>query len=551
MTSPLEMLETKRKLILYPKESNLYRKLAEIMHKYNSYDEAIRAYELSLDLNDNNDETHCKLGLTFHNLGQHLNAIMHYEKALYINPLNPNANYYLGFILIQENKIAEAIKYLKKCLQITNDIPEAFHLLSLSLERMKKSAEAREVLYNRLHQLESSKSKERCHELFFTMGEIASSRRNYESISCHLNGILDILLSKLNSKVLHCFGDSHRSVFNNISKIRCYNVGQGTAYNLLEEKSSSGAGSKIINILKTLSPNKDSIILTFAEIDCMEHIGKQSMKSKVNPNEIINRLCNRYFEFVKKLTTKGFQVLIYGPAFSGYALNSYGSPKERNYFLVRFNKVMAMGCKTLENVYFVSLDDLFIDSKSLLPKLEFSSDARHLDFFPNGSSHIQSIILSRYIHEISLNNDEHFDQLMISKSNINHSEGKFYTLLESSKIEELQIGNFNILTPIFISNKENIASSMIIDLLDHLPVNQISFNIHSDKEINLSLLIELFSKDGKEFELKYEKSNKLDIFFNFNAIACRSIRIEFFTNKNSYFTINNFEVKGEAFVLNE
>ena len=66
---------------------------------------------------------------------------------------------------------------------------------------------------------------------------------------------------------IHCFGDSHRAVFKNQSKIICHNVGAGTAYNLTNENSKTGAGNKIFKKINELDATREAILLVFGEID--------------------------------------------------------------------------------------------------------------------------------------------------------------------------------------------------------------------------------------------------------------------------------------------
>ena len=157
-----------------------------------------------------------------------------------------------------------------------------------------------------------------------------------ENMSRNIDGkriidkLCNILLKRFNKKKIICFGDSHRSVFNNVGKIETINVGSGTAYNLNRDDSLTKSGKKIKDELKKRIPKEDIILLTFGEIDCMEHIYKNRFRTNKDVTKIVEEIIDRYIKFINYVTNKGFTCLIYGPAFSGRAFNSYGRIKDRN-----------------------------------------------------------------------------------------------------------------------------------------------------------------------------------------------------------------------------
>ncbi len=537
----------KQALIINAHQSDIYRHIGELFHGETLYQKAIKAFNCSLNINNQDDQTHCSLGLTLHNLGRHKEAIYHYKKAADLNPKNYTALYYIGFILIQENRVEEAIESLKSCISISKDTSPAYYLLGLALERQGQYKEARRIIDEKILE-----NKTLFPEISFAMGELETKRRQYQCHSSHSGGLVEILLSKLNKKKLHCFGDSHRSVFNNLPFIECHNVGSGTAYNLIKVESTSGAGNQILEKIKIFNPEEDALIMAFAEIDCMEHIGKRSMLDQVDPNDLIKFLANRYCEFIDKLISKGFKVLIYGPAFSGYALNSYASQKERNYMLIKLNQKMRERCNNKKNAWFTSLDDLFINSKNILPRMNFSEDARHLDFFPSGSSEIQSIILSRFIQEMSDTYNEINNRFKTIHSLQNHCVNKPFIIVKNSKKSCLVKGILNEVNKIEIENNKDDFTSMIIDLLDHTLISQISFGINSignGKELNIKIFIELFSQKGIVFgsETTAKTGSKFNMIFD--PKISRSIRIRFKTLEKSAFTINKLLIAGKIYIV--
>ena len=69
------------------------------------------------------------------------------------------------------------------------------------------------------------------------------------------------------------------------------------------------------------------------------------------------------------ITMRGFKCLIYGPAFSGRAFNSYGSISERNNIILHFNQEVRKKLKNNKNAYYFSLDSILIGDDAQ-PRLE-------------------------------------------------------------------------------------------------------------------------------------------------------------------------------------
>ena len=146
--------------------------------------------------------------------------------------------------------------------------------------------------------------------------------------------IVDILcrtlLKRFNKRHILCFGDSHRSVFNNIEGIKTINVGSGTAYNLKKNESSTKAGKKIKLELEQTNNDETLVLLAFGEIDCMEHVYKNVYRNQRDVTEVVKSIVENYVEFIEEITNMGYTCMVYGPAFSGKAFNSYGAIVERN-----------------------------------------------------------------------------------------------------------------------------------------------------------------------------------------------------------------------------
>ena len=345
-------MDARQRFLEAPEAAASYAELGHALHQRVDYDAAIRCYQTGLNIDGNCDRLHCLLGLTYHNLGNHPLAIKRYSNAATLNPANAEAHYYLGFILIQEGRIVEAVEQLRQSLALNADLNPAYYYLGLALERLGRHEEAHSLLCKRLQDT----ATEPAPDVVFTLGEIVSRRRRYTTEACHTQALVNALLRTLKKKHLHVFGDSHRSVFNHLGSVSCHNVGAGAAYNLVASKSSTGAGNKILAITKGLNTESDCIVLVFGEIDCMEHLFKNHFRTGDEPDALLDILVDRYIGFARLLTGKGFNVLIYGPAFSGLALNSYGGLRERNWLVKRFNQKLSKACHADPMILFASLD---------------------------------------------------------------------------------------------------------------------------------------------------------------------------------------------------
>jgi tetratricopeptide (TPR) repeat protein len=477
--SELESIQDQ--IINSPTSTTGYTELGLYLHARVDYEKAIKAYEVGLHENPNDDYLHCKLGLTYHNNGNHERAITHYQKAVSINPQNAEAQYYLGFILIQEGDTADAISSLRLAINVNPNLDPAYHYLPLALESTGSHDEAIDLLFSRLKQSYPTPSG----HVIFTLGELLSRRKQYRSESCHAQACVNALLEVLNKQTIHCFGDSHRSVFNNLDHIVCHNVGSGTAYNLISTNSSTGAGNKILKAVSELNPYRHAILLVFGEIDCMEHLHKNAYRKNASPESLIEELSTRYVQFAKTLNALDFEVLIYGPAFSGVALNSYGQLLERNHLLKQFNKKLRSECQSLEKLTFASLDHLLIDS-ALRPRLELSRDGRHMDHFPKGSKVMQGIILSAFLAEIQRRQEFHKKdhEHLEFVARFNHAHSKPYAVMEQPRTTKDQNSSYRItetgLTleegskPFKVSHSSR-QTALVIDLLDHVPIDRVAF----------------------------------------------------------------------------
>jgi hypothetical protein len=159
---------------------------------------------------------------------------------------------------------------------------------------------------------------------------------------------------------IHCIGDSHTSFFTGrneiqaeypaivksiVSKIFTYRLGAPLAYTLCEKNTKYRSNEKLFEILGTLNPQEDAILLCFGEIDCRAHLIKQAQIRDIGIGEIIEECVRRYLEVILKIKALGFNVGVWNaiPTAMGFEDETleypyFGTYLERNKTAFGFNE---------------------------------------------------------------------------------------------------------------------------------------------------------------------------------------------------------------------
>lgn len=523
------------------------------LHQNAQYEAAVRCYKRGLDLEEGSDRLHCLLGLTYHNLGDHTEAIYHYRKSTELNERNEEAHYYAGFIYIQENRLDEAIFHLETALSINNDMGSAYHYLAVALTRTGQERKALDILKERLSNTPNRPEA----EVIFTLGDLLSGRRKKNREQEHAQQCAERLLTEIRRKRLHVFGDSHRSVFNNLEHIKCHNVGAATAYNLISTNSSTGAGNKILKATNSLNPSHDAVLLVFGEIDCMEHIFKNAYKGGQEPEAIIDELVKRYITFTSLLRNRGFTILIYGPAFSGVAMNSYGSLTERNWLVKTLNTKLRTATREQSCTFFTCLDHLLIE-ENLSPVLSLSEDGRHLDHFPQGSTVIQGAIFSGFIQELQRRSKVHTcSRLSLIEYKDLGSQKPYISIERDRRNGRCFVQTGQDISELVTKAACNTGKELyiVVDMLDHLMVNRVALTLQpvtTNQEIRGEIQLTAIQHKHQHEVLRqaFSTHGEEQISMELEPTVARAVwlRIRFSevktTNTNQNLRIRNLQVMG-------
>jgi tetratricopeptide (TPR) repeat protein len=112
-----------------------YRNVGIILAKAGSTQEAIREFELALQLKPNMADTHCNLAVALQREGKLEEAIRHYRQALQADPNYADAHYDLGTALVRVNRTSEAMQEWQATLRINPEHAMAQANIGVALEQ--------------------------------------------------------------------------------------------------------------------------------------------------------------------------------------------------------------------------------------------------------------------------------------------------------------------------------------------------------------------------------------------------------------------------------
>jgi lysophospholipase L1-like esterase len=178
-------------------------------------------------------------------------------------------------------------------------------------------------------------------------------------------------------------GDSHTNIFLNSSLFQVFHIGPATAYNLINENSSTKSSDKIKTILNKVKKG-DIVIFVFGEIDCRIHIYYQFKKKHETQtiSDLIKITILNYCTYVEKIKNQGINVCICGITPPGEEGNIYNYPyyADRNLqqkIYQEFNSELKCNCNNLR-INFLDIFPMVSDESGFLLK-EYSDDGLHLN----------------------------------------------------------------------------------------------------------------------------------------------------------------------------
>jgi len=198
-------------------------------------------------------------------------------------------------------------------------------------------------------------------------------------------------------KTIHCIGDSHICFFfgsdvyedtingsSLIPHFKIYHVGPSLAYNLCKSGTKVMGREKTFGVLENVIPVGSTVMLCFGEIDCRYHILRQAKKQNKDTRTIADDCIGRYFDFIKEIKAKGYEVLVWAviPSARDYGYRDpiyprLGTCAERNdltrYFNERLENLLAG-----ESIKFISIFEQLIDGGNITKDQFYIADKVHI-----------------------------------------------------------------------------------------------------------------------------------------------------------------------------
>jgi len=163
----------RKSLQLNPEALKIHRNLAQIYVNKGKYDKAIEHYKKVIEINPKLVDIYDKLGDIYKRQGKYDKAIEHYKKAIEINPKLVDIYDELGDIYKRQGKHDKAIEYYKKVMQFSPDYLDAYRFLAeiyFNRGDYKKAVQ----LYNKMIEINPEFT-----EAYMNLGHIYSDEGKY------------------------------------------------------------------------------------------------------------------------------------------------------------------------------------------------------------------------------------------------------------------------------------------------------------------------------------------------------------------------------------
>ena len=225
--------------------------------------------------------------------------------------------------------------------------------------------------------LGSHRDKDRAYEFLFKSVEGIYAPKLHKADYCD-----DIVLSikkEIGVEEVVCMGDSHVLLLEGVNELNVFQTGSPTAYNLLNENSSTGAINIIRSILSNYNPQKTACILNYAELDIRNHIYKHVAQGTKGLFECCEIVVDRYMQVLKEVKGYGFQAMAIGPFGSGLGTPRHGEIKERGIIACTIDALLKKSCED-ENIPYSSMISTIVRSDYQHSNSFFGNvDDNHLD----------------------------------------------------------------------------------------------------------------------------------------------------------------------------
>ncbi|WP_236069786.1 tetratricopeptide repeat protein [Prochlorococcus marinus] len=450
----------RRALASNPEDINCLVNLGILLKKEGEFEEAIASYRKAIEVKPDFVEAHSSLGQMLMEKGDYLASTGCFKQALSLDNGHFNSSASLGFSFFLSGDIDSAIFYYSHRLAL-EFCPISAYYLFRSVDR---------------------RIPEKINAEFDIASDFCASAMRYMGIESVL-----------------AFGDSHVMAFSGVKGIEVNYVGASTAYNLLEEKSSSGGSERVWSRLRKVYGDKASIaiMLCFGEIDCRNHVVRQCYLRRMSIRESVSNVVSKYLQFIHLLHEAGFKVIVYGCYGSGSHFNAVGSEVERNLAAYELNQQLREACLQI-NVPCFSLIDLFVDEYGYTRKHLMSDDA-HLPEKGNAGIEVRSILMARFLQSCK----QMFSLASTYDSHLTSAWENSYCnyVIVNLGTASQAICHWDVNG--FLALMQNSISNLWLDLGSHLLVGSLGFQFDEKSDISSDLQCPFYLKlDGQELSVK-------------------------------------------------
>lgn len=186
-------------------------------------------------------------------------------------------------------------------------------------------------------------------------------------------------------------GDSHGNIFEHLEgfTVKLFLAGP-TAYNIAKENSTLKTKQKIADVLNSIDKQKDTLILSFGEIDCRIHIYYQHKKQSIPMSTLIDRTVEKYGAFLDQLRVLDVKFIVCGIPPAGHQENIvanpdgtpvypwYASPDVQADIYREFNDKMKLFCQSRGYRYLDIYSKTVGPDGHILPEYAYPADDTHL-----------------------------------------------------------------------------------------------------------------------------------------------------------------------------
>jgi len=170
-------------------------------------------------------------------------------------------------------------------------------------------------------------------------------------------------------KFVHVIGDSHTLAFQHCA-LKVHYLGATTAYNLVNENSSSKGREKLFKVINSLKKG-DTVMLVFGEIDARIHIYNQYMKKKkkISIEKLVSIVVRNYGQVIEEIKEKNLRVCVYNIAPPGPLGNIYNYPHYAKWDLrLKITKMMNKQLKDFcrkNGIFFIDIFNQVIHQEKI------------------------------------------------------------------------------------------------------------------------------------------------------------------------------------------